>query len=126
MATKTTPAAKKTTAAKTAAKPAAKTTKPAAKTASKPAAKTTEGVKHSRMDDAAIRDAILVAVKNDPTLANSWSRTLRTLRAEGKASGGHVRFRELFVAVAAESGTKKTNGKPASKPAAKTRKSAAK
>jgi hypothetical protein len=85
---KSTPA-KKAAPRKAVAKAAPKKAAPKAKVAD---------TKHSRMSDAEVTKAIKAAVKADPTLRTSWSRCLRTLRANGAASASHLRFRDLFTA----------------------------
>jgi hypothetical protein len=103
-------AAKKSTPTKKAAatKATAKKATPA-KATPKAAAKRTDEPR-ARLSDDELRAAIRRVVKSDPTMAKSWTRTLRHLRSEGNGGGGHIRFRELFEA---ETGGKATPAKKA-------------
>lgn len=100
-------AAKKATPAKKAATSTKKATAKA--TPAKAATKRTDEPR-ARLSDDELRAAIRRVVKSDPTMATSWTRTLRHLRSEGSGGGGHIRFRELFVE---ETGGKATPAKKA-------------
>jgi hypothetical protein len=77
----------------------ATTTKPPTKAPAKRTSNLVPATK--RMDDAQLIAAITKAIAADESLATSWTRAHRVMRAAGTVSAGHVRFREAYEAALA-------------------------